>query len=514
MNTAITPTREQQAIIDAYNSTNVSLMVTARAGCTKTTMLTLVANASPDNRPGCALAYNVRIKKELEVRFPKHFQVMTLNGLGHRAWSSTINKRLEVKERKLGEIVTQVLKRESIYDKDMWALVRQAVSKCQLIGLIPKRYEKPGLVPDADATWTEILAEFHLDTEGQELVRYLALQALSENIKQAWQGVVSYDDQIYMPSLFGGFFPRFPVVMLDEAQDVNTLQRLMVAKTAMDRLVVVGDDKQSIYVFRGADSESMARLRDLRAEWIDLPLSTTFRCPSIIVKRQHWHVPLFSAAESNAQGAFLALSQWNAKTLDKYMDNGTVAVLCRNNAPLLALAFKLLRNGIAVTVAGRDIGARLVALAKRINKDAITAKRRAGNDEPITPTAVIIDWQERETQLALANNDEARAETTSDLGGSLMAVLSGSGAETMEELINALKDLFAKENGQVLLSTGHRAKGLEWDTVIHLDPWRIPSRIAQQKGGKELQQEHNLKYVIETRTKCTLIEANLQDFED
>jgi hypothetical protein len=46
---------------------------------------------------------------------------------------------------------------------------------------------------------------------------------------------------------------------------------------------------------------------------------------------------------------------------------------------------------------------------------------------------------------------------------------------------------------------------------VHLDPWRIPSRYA--KTPAEIEQEHNLQYVLETRTKHTLILANVKDFK-
>ena len=84
------PTLEQQHIIDAARSP-ASLMVNALAGTGKTTTLTMLAAALP-KEPSLALAFNKKIKEELEKRFPPHFTVMTMNGLGHRAWSFTINK--------------------------------------------------------------------------------------------------------------------------------------------------------------------------------------------------------------------------------------------------------------------------------------------------------------------------------------------------------------------------------------------------------------------------------------
>jgi superfamily I DNA/RNA helicase len=79
-----------------------------------------------------------------------------------------------------------------------------------------------------------------------------------------------------------------------------------------------------------------------------------------------------------------------------------------------------------------------------------------------------------------------------------------------------LKRVFSRENGEVTLSTVHKAKGLEWPLVAHLDPWRIPSKQAQMAAAagdmSQLEQEYNLKYVAETRTKHTLINASMEDF--
>ena len=88
--------------------------------------------------------------------------------------------------------------------------------------------------------------------------------------------------------------------------------------------------------------------------------------------------------------------------------------------------------------------------------------------------------------------------------------------ENARALRESINSLFAKETAKVILATGHRAKGLEWPVVIHLDPWRVPSKYAKkaaQDGNRaQLQQELNLKYVIETRAKSILVEASLEDF--
>ena len=54
---------------------------------------------------------------------------------------------------------------------------------------------------------------------------------------------------------------RFPVVMVDEFQDTNPLQKELLEFLCGEeqRLFIVGDPKQSIYLFRGADVSVFGR---------------------------------------------------------------------------------------------------------------------------------------------------------------------------------------------------------------------------------------------------------------
>jgi hypothetical protein len=62
-----------------------------------------------------------------------------------------------------------------------------------------------------------------------------------------------------MPALFGGTYPKFPLVLIDEYQDLSPIDHAMVAKLCKSsRQIGVGDDAQSIYAFRGAKAGSMA----------------------------------------------------------------------------------------------------------------------------------------------------------------------------------------------------------------------------------------------------------------
>src|SRR5258708_34901961 len=115
--------------------------------------------------------------------------------------------------------------------------------------------------------------------------------------------------------------------------------------------------------------------------------------------------------------------------------------------------------------------------------------------------------------LGGGNGHEERVGGITDRAECLQAVLSSTEVKDAGGLRAMLKRLFAREEGTVTLSSIHRAKGMEWDLAVHLDPWRIPSKWAKQAAQagdrSQLQQEWNLKYVCETRSKHTLAEANL-----
>lgn len=509
----LTPTPEQEAIIEAARERSESLCISAYAGTGKTSTLELLARVLPP-KPSLATAFNVKIKKELERRLPPNFTVMTLNGLGHRAWSDNIGRRCEIDERKLGKLVTAACKEAHFSaNSDDWDTIRAIAQKAMQLGLVPKdfkHYYNNGLIPDEPEVWADIADSVAFGTAAPAAIG-IARNVVIANIKQGFAGIISYDDQIYLSALFGGRFPKFNLALIDEAQDLSPLNREQIARTATGRIILCGDQMQSIYSFRGADSDSINQLLKLRNDWIKLPLATTFRCPKAIVGRQQSHAEGYKAFPSAPEGEVISFlpttdapdgKPWSWPQIAAIAKGRDVAVLCRNTAPLLSLAFRLLRNSIGCTMLGRDIGKGLVALSKKILPD------------DTLPTAnclsAIEAWRTSEISLAEANHKHNAISGIHDRADCLIAVAATGAIADAGQLRAKLVALFARENDKITLGTGHRSKGLEWDVVVHLDPWRIPSPFAH--SPIDLQQEANLRYVIETRTKTILIEANLENF--
>lgn len=517
------PTDEQGAIMAAVaDPAGGSVMVEAGAGCAKSATLQL---AAPGIRvPALGLAFNRAIAKELQPKLPGNFKVQTFNGLGYGAWmrANPQISRFELDERKLGKLVSQTAKDRKIsLSSDQWDSCRRFVSAVMQAGLSPGNIGTP-LLPDEPENWMEIADAIWIPREDVEFLVDIAREVLERDIALAKEGKISFDDQIYCSAILGGQFPKYPVLFADESQDLSPLNHLMIQHSIRPdgRLVAVGDSRQAIYAFRGADSDSMRKMRAVMPRWADRQLTMTFRCPAAIVKRQLEHYPAYRAAPGNPEGLFhqyrfddseieLEGQGWNIPEIRKLYPAGrSLAVLCRNNAPILSLAFKLIRGGQGCQVFGRDIGKGLLALSKKILPD--------DNSSAVSCVAAISDWLEREESLARANGKEEKVAGIRDKGESLLACLQGSGARSAGELRAVIEQLFEREAGQIVLSSIHRAKGLEWDTVVHLDPWRIPSKFAKRLAAagdtSQLKQEFNLRYVAETRTRFLLVNANLENY--
>lgn len=508
------PTPEQAAIIDAVaNPNGSSVLVEAGAGCAKTSTAKMAAQKI--RVPGLAVAFNKRNAQDLEKELPSNFNSKTMNGLGHSAWMKARNMRLTVDEKKSGKLISEVCKARHVqFGGELWDYARLLFREAQIQGLVPDPFGRQfqTLVPDTHDGWQDLADSAGIPDDDFELVWEIAREALVENIKLAYQGLISYDDQIYCSTLLGGVFLKYPIVFVDEDQDLNPLQILMVKQSLgpNSRLLAVGDKCQSIYAFRGAVGEAAQQLKELRSNWIELPLMTSFRVPQLVADRQRDHVPLFRAFGANPTGQIINLAKddgWTWSDITKIAPEwpSEVAILCRNNAPLLSMAFKLIRQGVGCHVLGRDMSKGLKALTKKICPD--------DNMKSDVVRGKINEWLNYESGKAHIADKPEVAEKYHDKAESLLAILESAECQDAGQLRRQIDKLFDRDSGVVTLSTVHKAKGMEWPTVIHLDPWRVPSTFAKKAGGRALEQEKNLKYVCETRTKHTLVMANKDSFQ-
>lgn len=498
------PTDEQTAIISHVADSKSSLAVIARAGAAKTSTIVMAANTI--SRRSClAVAFNVHSKKDLAQRLPSWVHVKTMNGLGYAAWQRTINRKLELDEDKASKLVSSVLKDNSIIDQDrkVWLAVFKLLSHARNAGLVPDgaRGRPLQFLPDTRESWEFLCDVYDIDLEDIPADPIpLASEALLRCIEQGFAGVIDYTDQIFLPTCFRGAFPRYDVVFADEAQDLSALNHQMLRSTVNRKLIAVGDDLQAIYAFRGADSDSLFNLSSMfKCE--QLKLTTTFRCSQAVVDQARRHAPDIQAAPWAPPGSIQRLREWSSYEIP----TGSL-ICCRNNEPLMSIALKLLREGRPVNFLGRDVTQGLITLVEKICRQASLGDLQSASTEIFMEH--LDAWQQAELASNAAKRSQRHAERTLDRAAGIKAATGL--ANTVAGIIKNLRALQAASGGDVTLGTGHRVKGLEAETVFHLDSELIPSAYA--KSEAQLQQEANIDYVITTRAKKDLIYVSGRDY--
>lgn len=464
------PTEEQSAILDAVASSTSNLMIQARAGCGKTATLTLIDAVSPG--PNLLLCFNKSVATEAVAKVRSTTTVKTFNSLGHKIWASAIAGKIFLDPQKIHHIFRWLVEMEDRPARNyLWSLydqVTQGVNLARALGYIPAEHAKA----DKRLCNRAQLAAL-LDERPDDYTLTLIDRILIESIRQAYLGSIDFADQTYMPALFGGTYPRFPLTLVDEYQDLSPVNHAMVAKLVKGRRQIgVGDEAQAIYGFRGASASSM---RDATAafDMRTLPLTLSFRCPSAIVSNVHWRVPDMRAS---TQGGTVNHS-WTHGIADD-----TCTVICRNNAPLMAAAMKLIHAGRSVNVSGTDLGPKLIKLLTKLGPETLTQ----------TQVLDAIDsWE--------APRLAAESKSADDLANCLR-VFARAGT-SLGAAIAYAQHLFG-QSGSVQFITGHKSKGLEFDHVYHLDKFLL-------KAGQDL----NVRYVIDTRARrsLTYIETGAPD---
>jgi DNA helicase-2/ATP-dependent DNA helicase PcrA len=466
-----TPTPEQQAIVLAATETKSNLLVNALAGAAKTSTLVLIAQALKSTSILC-LAFNVRIKDEMKTRMPGNTECMTLNGLGHRAWSDYLGQRLNVDTKKTFRILTDLIDKLDSKDKSaayqVFADLMRNIDFGKSCGYIPTGHH-----PTAKALMDDAAFFAHLDDAPSRLEEDLIRGATLISLKEALSGTIDFGDQLLMPTLWPAIFPFYPCVLVDEAQDLSALNHAMLRKLAKKRLIAVGDPCQSIYGFRGAHQDSMGLLKE-QFDMTELHLTISFRCPISVVEAARWRAPAMQYPEWAKPGTVERITSWDVDTIPQ----GSTAIICRNNAPLFSMAIKLLRDGRYPELVGNDLGKSMIKQLKKLGPP--TMRQREVLD-------AVEQW--RNTKLEKARNPDRVHDHAACL-----RVFAEEGA-TLADAITYAERIFSVQ-GPVKLMTGHKSKGLEFETVFILDRDLIKTDFDQEK---------NLLYVMQTRAKDRLV---------
>jgi len=332
-----------------------------------------------------------------------------------------------------------------------------------------------------------------------EYIEARALEAMAIAAERKPADGIDFADMLYLPVRNRWLLGSYDLGVVDEAQDMTLTQLELFMGVCRGRIAVVGDDRQAIYAFRGADATSLDRLKaELQAE--EFGLTVTYRCPREVVALARRLVPDLEAAAGAPDGTIQQVA-----TLEAVVDRAQPGqfVLSRTNAPLAKVAMAMLRGNKRVKIQGKDIGAGLIALVEKLMKGKAAQSIPAFLDR-------LVQWEQREVERAYRMQREDRAEAVRDKAETLRHLTDG--VVGPQELQTRLANLFTDDPlvGAVVCSSVHKAKGLEAPTVFILRPTLYPKPYG--KNGKpgvyspaRQREEDNIVYVAITRAQENLI---------
>jgi superfamily I DNA/RNA helicase len=470
---AFAPTGEQEAIRDAYLEGG-PLAVTAGAGTGKTSTLVLLGQAKPARAR--YIAFNRSIAKEAERKFPKYVRTSTAHSLAFQAVGRYYRDRLDNQKRVPAREIANILKineplrlaEHTLAPQQVARLVMETVKHyCYSAAEVPSGEHvprRPGIKSPEDM---EIL---------RQVLIPLAARAW-EDIRKP-DGRLKFDHDYYLKIWqLSGARIAGDVLFIDECQDLNPVLEAIVARQDA-QLVSVGDPAQQLYSWRGA-TNALPRLGGGRM----LTLSQSFRFgPAIAREANKW---------LGLMGEPLRLSGLDSIPSRVCEVGQPRAILSKSNAGVMKQVIDEVGAGRKVAIPsgkpGKPGGSEIESLARAAQQ----LKAGRGTDHP--------------ELMAFQTWSEVRDYAANDPGGDDLAVLVGLVDEHgAEKILDLTSKLVPEENADVVVSTVHKAKGREWDSVLvtgFKKPGKLPEDDETPLPPADVMRT---LYVAKTRAKLEL----------
>lgn len=457
----------------------------------KTATLKELCNRTPVGTSCLFMAFNKSIAEELKTKLPTTVECNTFHSMGLRTLMKNFRFRMQLEENKCFSLCMELFDfRKKEYKEKMryyfslqtlWEKIR--LSLCEI----------------NEENVSALCIEYDLDYENSMISD---LNKINERWRKDCARIqdnksfkMDFPDMLWIPYNFVDEmnFPKYQVVMIDEGQDLFTLQKEILQRhiKPRGRFIAVGDSKQLIYNFMGSDLDVFTAIKGM-FNTICLPLSVTYRCAKKIVEKANEVFPGTECIPTAIEGVIREGDIFEAESGD--------FVLCRNNFPLVAAFILFLERGKKASIMGRDFGESLCRL---------------------------LDGQERLDDLYLLLED--KASKLKEKGLSEIAITNNASYVALKEKVSIIeilykrfpgsflalkqkiKNIFSDDKTGIILSTIHKSKGLEAKRVFFLNPELIPSKFA--KTPKALYAEKCLKFVAITRAKEELVYCHINTGE-
>ena len=460
------PTEEQQAAVDKF-LTGRPLKITAFAGTGKTTTLRMLAQASHSR--GIYLAFNRAAADEARNTFPRSADCQTTHAIAFRAMIPRYHSAAKMVNALHAKQLAAISFETDLIFSGAFRL--DGVQQAYLVLGTVKQFcqsNDPAIGLEHVPQYARLLGvrkDIVCDIRDWAVIQANTL----------WRRMIDKRDD--MPLGHNGYLKAWALtgpmlntdyILLDEAQDTNPVV-LGVLAGQRAQVVYVGDPYQQIYEWRGA-----VNAMDKMPGCEETALTQSFRFGEAI------------AAEASRLLATLGEHRQvrgNPETTSAIAASGMAeAVLARTNATVILEILEATGVGLKPHVCG---GTEAI---KRLLSDVyeLKAERPAVSPE-------FFGFQNWREVVEFANSEEGQDLRT------FVQLVQQQGESKLWAVVNRA---VANENhADVILSTAHKAKGREWNSVRLADDF-ISGRLGPDPDAEA---EVRLFYVAMTRAKRLLI---------
>jgi superfamily I DNA/RNA helicase len=331
-----------------------------------------------------------------------------------------------------------------------------------------------------------------------------------ETAKEIWRRMIdvkndtlpmTHDGYLKLFHLNGQSLGRFNRVLMDEAQDANPVTAAIVNAFEGGK-ILVGDQNQSIYAFRGAKNA----MADFKAK--EYLLRTSFRFGPEIAAMANLVI------EHSINDSMRIIGGGKSSSVISMVGNNhihekheTVAMIARTNSFLLGRALENIEKGVTFSVIG---GVESLRFADLMDVYSLYAGEKENIRSPYI--SQYDDW----------DHFSESADESGDPETSWQIKIIEKYTTRLPSVINKVRANNIEDYRQAdeALTTGHRSKGLEFDHVMMGEDF---ASLSTSDGGDEDDddsngvhvQECNLIYVALTRAKKSLaLNSDLITFRD
>lgn len=442
----------------------------AFAGCAKTTTSIEYAHAWPQY-DALYLAFNSAIASEAKGKFPRHIQTQTAHGhayqtLGVRRFQDRLVQRLRPND--LDGCVDLL--------RPIPQMTEIAIRRAVLKSL------HNFLISGNDEVEAQHLNGFPFQARQHCLPM---VTAVIERLMDYENSKLPFAHDIYLKAFarLGKISDQFSYLIIDEAQDLNPVLIDIVNK-ARRPAMIVGDPYQSIYAFRGAENAMDC------FDGETATLSQSFRFGPKIAEVANQILRQSLDTPNHPLIGFEPIHSSVSEYQGKIKQRSTL--LARTN-------FRLFEGLVQIKLPFHMIG----GIDEMINQVSAGYALFKGIRTPV-PDQIVARFQTWDDC-----KDASEHEDDPDLIRLVRIVEQYTDA--IPEILAGMRTRHCPDVSKALIivGTGHKAKGLEYDNVVVLDDFLTPSQLRGMLSRKkitprEYNQEINLLYVVLTRAKLNL----------